>query len=193
MTASPNSEEELRRVLENGAKHCAGQLEKISGAAWDSAQFSTGETADGALDRMLDSSSGDRYGNLFSVPGGAFLIIIPCACGMRLTNRFTGGHAERIDTIEKRESVALAEIASITVNAFVTALAEALDEALLVSAPTSMVDCARDLLVRSIKKHLRPERLEVVCLVRLGSRALSSELSIILFLESETVARLKRR
>lgn len=183
----------LQEVLESGAKLCAAQLERISKAAWESAQFSMDETAEEALERMVGALGDDLYGDWFAAPGSAYLIVIPRACGMRLTNRFTKDHAEMIDMLEQRETIALAEISNIIVNSFVTSLAEALDEDLIVSAPTPMLDCTRDLLVKSLSKHSSPGRYAIACLARLGSKALSSELSIIVFLEAATLQRLLAR
>ena len=188
---NPQGDGALLRVMEKGGGLCAEQLEKISRAVWSSAELSLNEAAKKTLERMMDTLSTDFYGSWFTASGAAFLIVIPRTCGMRLTNRFTQDHVETIDMLDQRESVALAEIANILVNSFVTALAEILDEDMIVSAPTPMLDCTRDLLIQSLSKHSRPDRYAIAGLARLASQAMSSDLSIIMFLEPRVLIQLR--
>lgn len=184
------ADDAVRRILADGASRCSDPLKKISQSDWSIEEISTDAEAAGALERMMDESVDAAYGSWFTVPGAAFLIVIPRACGLRLTDRFTKEHAEIVDTLERREIVALAEIANILVNAFVTSLAQALDEDLIVSAPTPMLESSRDLLASTLGRRPEPG---IAGLVRLSSAALSASLSIVALLEPATAQRLTLR
>ena len=180
----------LLAPLEEGARRCLEQLEKISGEAWKADSLFLEEASGDRLEALLGASMEECHGDWFTMPGAAFLLLFPRNPGQRLINRFTRDHAEPIDTLTKRDSKVLAEIANILVNAFVTPLAQALDEELIVSSPQSLLDTQRELALAVIKKLSRPGEPCVFCLARFFSPGRGGKLSVLILLEPETLARL---
>lgn len=183
-------QKQLIAVFEKGADLCLRQLGKISGAAWGTEAVFLGDATQEQLGKLFAGSLEDCYGNWFTAQGAAFLIIFSRKPGMVVSGKFTRG-SRAADALENRDAKAIAEVSNILVNGFASALADALGRDLIVSAPQSMTDNRRDLILRGLKTLVDPGKLGISCLVRLLSPGLVTEFAVIGLLDQSTIEELK--
>ena len=186
------SQERLLAALEQGARLCLAPLSAMGGGPWEASDSLAGEAAARRLQALVEEPTlEDCHGVWLTARSAAFLAFFPRRCALWLTERFTRGHAERIDALVTRDLQGVAEIANIVVNAFIVPLAEALDQDLVLSGPETMLERRHELLARALARRPGLEDLGPAGFVRLtnGGR---QEFFLAVFLASDAAERLSR-
>ena len=173
----------VRSRLEIAAASCAERLSAIAGPGWSVGDIDADAANQKILEPLLDSSQ-ESHGSWFSFPGGSMLVMIPYNAGLRLVDHFTRKH-EIVDTLEHREAQVLSEVSCMLANAVAETLSKDLDRALIVSAPSSMLDTQREVALTALEHVRRAGPSAIAGLVRLnGSGALV--LSLLVIIDSKT-------
>ncbi len=181
----------LLKVFQAGADTCLRQLDKLSEAAWGTEALFLGDASQRQLEAMFAGSLEDCYGNWFWTEAAAFLVLFSRKPGMVVTSRFTRAHSGPVDALANRDAKAVAEVSNILINSFVGALADALERDLIVSAPESMTDSRRELLLRGLHKFPGADKLALSCLARFLSPGLVAEFSVVCLLDEGSVEKLR--
>lgn len=180
----------LRPHLKSGAALCVERLSAIAGPGWRAGLVDAGPARVEVIEPLLDDAR-ECHGSWFSFPGGSILVVIPYNAGVRMTDRFTRGHAEIVDTLDHREGQVLAEVSSMLVNAFAEPLSAALDCAIIVSAPATVLDTQREVALTAVAR-LRGEGPSALAgLVNLEGPG-GAVLSLLVLIDAETARRFGR-
>lgn len=179
----------LKALVAGGGAKAAEKLAEATGEKWlvDKVELSIED--DAAFAPLLASVTKDHYGSHFSIPGAGIVVMFPGKSGYLVSTAFTRDHQDQVESMDKRELKALAEVSNIFLNPLVGHLAAAWKRPIILSAPKMEVASQRDLVSAALSRFKDKDKLAASFVVKLSSPNLFSECVIGLFLD-ETLASL---
>ncbi|MEK7388497.1 MAG: hypothetical protein AAB036_02240 [Elusimicrobiota bacterium] len=178
----PN-EESLLRLIEDGVSESANSLAAVSRTNWTTQTVSINADGVGSIRTRMMSDTKSYYGSYVTMPGAAFLMMVPQDRGAALAKAFLGERSVRTGTTVPRESECISEISNVVVHAIVNSLANACKESFFLSAPQMVLDKKSNLLTIALDKLQNTgESYAVMAYVHLSSDKLSSDCTVLLFL-----------
>lgn len=193
MMPSDEEQKALASVVAAGAGACAAKLGEITHHEWsvDGVTLSLDEA--GPFAELLASAANDHYGAHLSFPGGSFLLLCAGKSGYLISSAFTRDVQDRVESMPKREAHALGEVSNIALNPMLGHMAKAWGMTLIISSPQSGLASRRDHLSKALARYAEGVPLALTFFVKLVSRRLFSECSLLLFLDRDLVAKIAAR
>jgi hypothetical protein len=192
MILSKEAGDRLTSVVAEGVRGSASRLAELTNDPWRVLSVDLSEDEAGPFAEAHASVASDHYGSHFTFEGGSFLVLFSGKTGYRVTNAFTREVQDRVESIPKRESVALGEISNVMLNPLIGHLAKSWGRRLIISAPETKIGSPRDQLTRALARY-GSDRLAATFFAHLDSPKLSSECRIMLFLEKDLIERISAR
>lgn len=191
MNISEPGREALLGLIQTGFENSIETLSKISRTNWRSEAVSVLTGAKDDFDSILGEDAREYYGVSFSMPGGAFLVLISLSSGQALTGSFIVSSGATDSPRKDLDMDGIAEIANIMVNAVAGPMADACDLGFLISAPEISKGTKEQLFNGALKKFKTGRELyPIMTSVRLVSEPLVSDCTMIIFLNNELIDRL---
>jgi chemotaxis protein CheY-P-specific phosphatase CheC len=189
MKLEDGTRSELFKLIEAGVFGSAERLAKMSGTTW---QMQSVSVKMGSTEKpVYAKEDGDQLGSYFSMQGGFFLVIFSQKSGAKVADVFLKRSTKPSESVLERQQMALAEISNVMVNAVVTALADACDTVLFISAPESMAGTRDSLVKQAIEKAKNSNSGFVISTsVHMSSPALASDCTVIFLIDSRLMQRL---
>ncbi len=178
-----DAEQNLLRVIEEGVSLSADALAKVSHTAWTTSSVSIDAAGVDKVRARLAGEDAEHYGAMLSVPGAVFTMLLPKDRGLELSKAFLGERAIRPGFRLPKEQDCVAEIANVVVHTVANALADACDDAFMLSAPQMVVGKKADLLDLSLAElRTTGENFAIMSYVHMSSAELSSDCTVLLFM-----------
>lgn len=175
--------EALKKVVAEGAAKAVEKLSEATDSKWlvQSVELSV---EDGTpFEALLAGVAKDHYGSHFTVAGATFLVMFAGKSGYLVSTAFTREHQDQVESMDKRELRALAEVANIFLNPLIGHLAAACKRPMIVSAPKMQVASQRDLLTTALARFKDGDELAASFLIKLNSPNLFSDCVVAVFLD----------
>lgn len=191
MTVSEPARRKLLNIVKSGLDQGVETLAKISKTNWHIviSAVLTGEVDEAPIPGEV---SKDYYGAYFTMPAGAFLVLISERSGRALTNSFTAALLGKASAPRQEFDVdGIAEISNIIVNAVAGPLADACETGFLISAPQVSRGAKEELYRASLKRSKAGGGMYPVMVpTQLASRGVVSDCTLIVLLGPEWLKRL---
>lgn len=177
------AEEKLLTVIEEGVSLSADALAKVSSTSWTTSSVSIDASGVDKVRSKMAGEDAEHYGALLSVPGAVFAMLLPKERALDLSKAFLGERAIRPGFRLPKEQDCVAEIANVVVHTVANSLADACDDAFMLSAPQMVVGRKADLLDLSLAElRTTGENFAVMSYVHMSSRDLSSDCTVLIFM-----------
>lgn len=191
MAVSEPARRKLLKIVKSGLDQGVETLAKISKTNWHIVMSAllTGEAEEASIPGEV---SKDYYGAYFTMPAGAFLMLITERSGRALTNSFTAALLRKESGQRQEFDVdGIAEISNIIVNAVAGPLADACETGFLISAPQVSRGTKEELYRASLKRFKAGGAMySVMVPTQLASWGVVSDCTLIVLLGSEWLKRL---
>ena len=185
------AEKELLRVIEEGVSRSADSLAKISRTSWSTQSVSIDASGADKVRARMAGEDAEHYGALLSVPGAVFAMLLPKERALDLSKAFLGENALRPGFRLPKEQDCVAEIANVVIHTVANSLADACDDAFMLSAPQMIVGRKADLLdIALAELRASGENYAIMTYVHMSSESLSSDCTILLFMTKSFRGRL---
>lgn len=185
------AEKELLRVIEEGVSLSADSLAKISRTSWSTQSVSIDASGADKVRARMAGEDAEHYGALLSVPGAVFAMLLPKERALDLSKAFLGENAMRPGFRLPKEQDCVAEIANVVIHTVANSLADACDDAFMLSAPQMIVGRKADLLdIALTELRASGENYAIMTYVHMSSESLSSDCTILLFMTKSFRGRL---
>lgn len=186
MTPGADAEGNLLSLIEEGVSASADSLAAVSHTKWETQTLSIRADETGNAENVHARLAGDpseHYGAVVTMPGAVFLLMLPKKDGAGLAEAFLSGRKRRPGAALPRESVCVAEIANIVINAIANTLANACDDSVVLSAP-AMILGKKETLLKLAMDELKAtgETFAIMTYVSMSSSTLSSDCTVLLLL-----------
>lgn len=177
------AEERLLKVIEEGVSLSADALAKVSSTSWTTSSVSIDASGVDKVRSRLASEDGEHYGALLSVPGAVFAMLLPKDRALDLSKAFLGERAIRPGFRLPKEQDCVAEIANVVVHTVANSLADACDDAFMLSAPQMILGKKADLLDLALAElRTTGENFAIMSYVHMSSAELSSDCTVLIFM-----------
>jgi hypothetical protein len=183
MKLGKDAGEELTSVVAEGIGRSAARLAEITHDPWRVLSVAMSRDEAGSFADAHAAVADDHYGSHFTFPGGSLLVLFSGKTGYLVTTAFTREVRDRVESLPKRESIALGEVANVMLNPLIGHLAKSWGRRLIISAPETRIASPRDHLTHALSRYREPDRLAATFFAHLDSPQLFSECRIMLFLE----------
>lgn len=178
-----DAEERLLKVIEEGVSLSADALAKVSSTSWTTSSVSIDASGVDKVRSKMAGEEAEHYGALLSVPGAVFAMLLPKERALDLSKAFLGERAIRPGFRLPKEQDCVAEIANVVVHTVANSLADACDDAFMLSAPQMVVGKKTDLLDLSLAElRTTGENFAVMSYVHMSSADLSSDCTVLIFM-----------
>ena len=186
MTFSTEAEKTLYKLLEEGVSASADSLAAVSHTQWTTQTLSISTDGTESVESVQARLSGDKsehYGAFVSMSGAVFLLMLPKKDGPGLARDFFGGKSRRPGAVPPREEICIAEIANIVLNVITNTLADACDDAFILSAPVMILGKKGVLLKLALDELTNAgSAFAIMTYVSMSSPTLSSDCTVVLLL-----------
>lgn len=172
----------VRAVVREGADASARRLAEITYEEWTVDAVQSGESEEAFAD-VLAHVAADTYGSHLSFPGGSFLLLYSGKSAYLIATAFTRDFQDRVESLPKRDALALSEVSNILLNPMMGRLAKAAGAALIISAPKTGIASKRDHFIQAVARYKDAGSFPVVVRVKLASARLNSSCLMLLFLD----------
>lgn len=177
------AEEKLLKVIEEGVSLSAEALAKVSSTSWSTQSVSIDAAGVDKVRNRLANDEGEHYGALLSLPGAVFAMMLPKERALDLSKAFLGERAIRPGFRLPKEQDCVAEIANVVVHTVANSLADACDDAFMLSAPQMIVGRKADLLDLALAElRTTGENFAIMSYVHMSSAELSADCSVLIFM-----------
>jgi chemotaxis protein CheY-P-specific phosphatase CheC len=185
MIIDPEAEKALLSLIEEGVAASADALADVSQTRWttQTLSISADQTRANGVESRLGGDKSDHYGAFISTPGAVFLLMLPKVNCSALASAFLHGRDPRPGAAPPREESCIAEIANIVINTIANTMANACDDAFLLSAPMMVLGNKATLMKIAIDTlKVTGETSSILTYVSMSSETLSSDCVVVLLL-----------
>lgn len=184
-------EKELLRIIEEGVSLSAESLAKISRTSWTTQSVAIDATGVDKVRARMAGEEAEHYGAILTVPGAVFCMLLPKERALGLAKAFLGDNALRPGFRFPKEQDCIAEIANVVIHTVANSVADACDDAFLLSAPQMILGRKTDLLDLALAElRVTGENYAVMSYVHMSSDTLSSDCTVLLFMTKSFRGRL---
>ncbi len=184
-------EKELLRIIEQGVSLSADALAKISRTSWTTQSVSIDASGVDKVRSRMAGEEAEHYGAILTVPGAVFCMLLPKERSLDLAKAFLGENALRPGFRLPKEQDCVSEIANVVIHTVANSMADACNDAFLLSAPQMVVGRKTDLLDLSLTElRAAGENYAVMSYVHMSSDTLSSDCTVLLFMTKSFRGRL---
>lgn len=177
------AEQALLKVIEEGVSLSADALAKVSRTQWTTSSVSIDASVVDKVRSRLANEEAEHYGALLSVPGAVFAMMLPKERALDLSKAFLGERAIRPGFRLPKEQDCVAEIANVVVHTVANSMADACNDAFMLSAPQMVVGKKTDLLDLALAElRTTGENFAIMSYVHMSSESLSSDCTVIIFM-----------
>jgi hypothetical protein len=186
MTFNAEEEKSLLALIEEGVSASADALAAVSRTTWSTQTVSIksdSTKAHGTVQARLAADPAEQYGAFLSMPGAVFVFMVPKKSGPDLAAAFLGERRLLPGAAVPPEGTCIAEIANIVVNTIGNTMANACDDAFILSAPTMVLGRKEGLLKIALDDMKSAgETYAIMTYVSMSSKTLSSDCTVVLLL-----------